>query len=305
MTEALVKQTAPDLTGTYEPSAPGAHTIHEARPLYVGKKRVTVTVEGRTAYLFIGGVHETPYELPADVTNVNLWAQQVIAERSAQPEAQAAVQPAPATAPAPLPVATVNVPGAFAEWLEGTNAMTGDDDHDPRSLALRVAVQGGRWVKRGRSRSLVVEGGKLAMSVLTEYADAFLSMFCVEDGSATRAEVAGARKTQERTLAARAALVAAERAEQRRRARQVLVMYGAVADASVRDKEAVFYGFNPNTRGVNIPEFIATQLGHARAALEGHEWEPVSPAETAALFDLSDKSADFRAAGPQRGTRPN
>ncbi|MER5352525.1 hypothetical protein ABT093_19610 [Kitasatospora sp. NPDC002551] len=299
-------QTPANLTGNYAPNAPGARTYRDTRPLTVDGKRVTVTVEGpagRTAYLFIGGICGEPYELPADVTDVNLWAQQVIAEQAARPEAQAAAQPAPATAPAPLPVATVNVPGAFAEWLEGTNAMTGDDDHDPRSLALRLAVQGGRWVQRGRSRSLVVEGGKLTMSVLTEYADTFLDMFCVEDGSATRAEMAGAKKAQERALAARAALVAAERAEQRRRARQAKAMYEAVAGASIQDKAAVFYGFNPGVRGVNIPEFIAAQLDRANAALEGYEWEPVSPAEMDVLFDLADKASDYRAAGPQRGAQ--
>ena len=88
MTETLVEQTAADLTGHYEPSAPGARTIREARPLYVGDKRVTVVVEGRTAYLFVGSVYDMPRELPAHVqhgSDVLMWAQQVIAEQAALP----------------------------------------------------------------------------------------------------------------------------------------------------------------------------------------------------------------------------
>ncbi|MFG2847469.1 hypothetical protein ACGF12_30515 [Kitasatospora sp. NPDC048296] len=296
-------QTPASLAGNYEPAAPGARTWREARPLTVDGKRVTVVVEGdagRTAYLFIGGICGEPYELPADVTNVDLWAQQMIAERAAAAPAE---QPASAPADAPRPVATVNVPGSFAEWLEGTNAMTGDDDHDPRSLALRLAVEGGRWVQRGRSRTLVVEGDERTMSVLTEYANAFLNMCCVEDGSATRAEVSGAKKTQERALAARATLIATEQAERRRRARRTLVMYGPVRNASIRDKAAVFYGFNPGARDVNIPNFIAKELDGASAAVKGYGWEPVDRDEMETLLDLAGKAADYRAAGPQRQVR--
>lgn len=115
-------QTPSSLAGAYEPASPGTRGWREAmaRPLRLDGKRVTVVVEGpagRTAYLFVGGIAGEPYELPADVTDVNAWAQQMVAEQVAQPDA--------APAAAPRPVATVSVPGSFAEWLEGTNAMTG------------------------------------------------------------------------------------------------------------------------------------------------------------------------------------
>ncbi|WP_331727538.1 hypothetical protein OG871_40670 (plasmid) [Kitasatospora sp. NBC_00374] len=293
-------QTPSSLAGAYEPASPGTRGWREAmaRPLRLDGKRVTVVVEGpagRTAYLFVGGIAGEPYELPADVTDVNAWAQQMVAEQVAQPDA--------APAAAPRPVATVSVPGSFAEWLEGTNAMTGDDDHDPRSLALRLAVQGGRRVQRGRSWSLVVEGDARTMSVLTEYTDAFLNTCGVEDESATQAELSGARKTQERALAARAALVATERASRRRQARRTLAMYGAVKGGSFWDKVAVFHGFNPGVRVAGISAMITKLVDDAWTALEGAEWEAVSPAEAEKLFDLADRAADYRAARTQHRTR--
>jgi hypothetical protein len=70
-----------DLTGHYEPSAPGAKTIRDARPLYLGDKHVTVEVTDRTAYLYVGGTFTKPFELPDHFTgaDVNPWAQEMIA----------------------------------------------------------------------------------------------------------------------------------------------------------------------------------------------------------------------------------
>jgi hypothetical protein len=74
--------TVTDLTGHYAPNTPGARTLADARPLHVGDKRVTVVVEGRTAYLYVGGTYDMPRELPDHFTSsdVNLWAQQMIAD---------------------------------------------------------------------------------------------------------------------------------------------------------------------------------------------------------------------------------
>jgi hypothetical protein len=79
----------PNLSGHYEPNAPGARTIREAKPLYVGDKRVTVQVANRTAYLFVGTTYGEPIELPEHVMNggdVNRWAQETIANRPEETE---------------------------------------------------------------------------------------------------------------------------------------------------------------------------------------------------------------------------
>ncbi|MFJ3793521.1 hypothetical protein [Kitasatospora sp. NPDC090091] len=107
-------------------------------------------------------------------------------------------------APAARPTATVSVPGAFAEWLEGTGAVQGDDDSDPDCLALRLAFENGRWVRRGRSQSLGITGDVTVMAMLAEYATTFLNL----GGDATHAELNGATKTLERAKAARASLKA-------------------------------------------------------------------------------------------------
>ncbi|GAA2842604.1 hypothetical protein ACFQ0M_48295 [Kitasatospora aburaviensis] len=126
-------------------------------------------------------------------------------------ELRAANQEEPVTTeqPAPRPVATVNVPGGFAEWLEGTSAVQGQSDDDPESLALRLAYTHGKWVRRGRSTTLVMEGDLTVMTVLAEYAYGFLKMFGEDDGEGSRAETDGASKTLERAKAAQASLKAA------------------------------------------------------------------------------------------------
>lgn len=72
-----------DLTGHYEPNREGAPTLRDAQPLRVGQRRVTVTVEGRTAYLFVGGTFTAPIELPVSVNtpaDVHRWARHMIAD---------------------------------------------------------------------------------------------------------------------------------------------------------------------------------------------------------------------------------
>ncbi|MFJ5121922.1 hypothetical protein [Kitasatospora sp. NPDC088548] len=119
----------------------------------------------------------------------------------AQREEQATEKPAPAA----RPVATVSVPGSFADWLEGTGAVQGDDDSDPECLALRLAFDSGKSVRRGRSYSLMITGDVTVMDMIIEYADTFLNL----GGEATQAELSGATRTLERATAARAGLKAA------------------------------------------------------------------------------------------------
>lgn len=65
---------------------------------------------------------------------------------------------------------TVTVPSKFADWFEGTNLVTGGDDHDPACKTLRIA-----WYWRSEKRDdddnlcYEVTGNKTAMLLLKEY----------------------------------------------------------------------------------------------------------------------------------------
>lgn len=78
------------LDGTYKPNRPGARTLAEARPLYVGDDLVTAQVYtgddwDRYVAIFVGVklVHEG--HLPAEITHpgqVNPFVQRFIADRA-------------------------------------------------------------------------------------------------------------------------------------------------------------------------------------------------------------------------------
>ncbi|MGW0626155.1 hypothetical protein [Streptomyces sp. NPDC002758] len=66
-----------DLTGRYEPNEPGARTLRDARPLSIDGKRVTVTIEGDTLYLYVGGTWLYSGPIPEEIktrADVNPWA---------------------------------------------------------------------------------------------------------------------------------------------------------------------------------------------------------------------------------------
>jgi hypothetical protein len=68
---------AVDLTGHYEPNEPGARTLRDARPLYIEGKRVTVSIEGDTLYLYVGGTWLYSGPIPEEIktrADVNPWA---------------------------------------------------------------------------------------------------------------------------------------------------------------------------------------------------------------------------------------
>ncbi|MFJ9523747.1 hypothetical protein ACIRPK_36690 [Kitasatospora sp. NPDC101801] len=117
-----------DLSGFYEPAAPGARTVRDTRPLFVGSGRVTVVVEGRTAYLFIGGSAHLVHELPAtfERRDVHSWAQQVAAELAGAP------------VPEVLPEPLQELPAGLSYRME---AVTGHG-----SGAYRTPVNRGRYV---------------------------------------------------------------------------------------------------------------------------------------------------------------
>jgi hypothetical protein len=65
-------------TGTYYPAAPGARTWRDAKPLMIGRKRVSAGVyPGSQCAVFIGGIIAYEGPIPADVTTpgaFQIWA---------------------------------------------------------------------------------------------------------------------------------------------------------------------------------------------------------------------------------------
>jgi hypothetical protein len=92
------------------------------------------------------------------------------------------------------PTRTVDMPGAFADYIEGTNVIAGGDDADPDCKAARLAYEGARLIKRGRGYTLRITATTRALDVFTDYAENALAMADVF----TRAEIAGAAKWLER-----------------------------------------------------------------------------------------------------------
>jgi hypothetical protein len=72
---------ADNLTGTYYPAAPGARTWREARPLYIGRDRVSAEITAdRQGYVFVGLHMVFAGAIPADVqgsADVTRWAREV------------------------------------------------------------------------------------------------------------------------------------------------------------------------------------------------------------------------------------
>lgn len=91
----------------------------------------------------------------------------------------------------------ITIPGALADFLDGTNLATGADDHDPASKATRETLEAGR---RGRGRTLIITPTSTdVLNVISEYAETLLA-----DGiDASRAERTAARLWLERAGNAR------------------------------------------------------------------------------------------------------
>ncbi|RPE39801.1 hypothetical protein EDD90_2819 [Streptomyces sp. Ag109_O5-1] len=127
--------TAQDLTGTYYPAAPGARTLREARDLYIGGKRVSAVVTGRTAAVFIGGEIAFEGQLPADITagsQVNAWAAETALNTTAK---EAATVDAAET----ITAEAVEYPGSVAAHLATT--ATTPDEHRAAAAAYASAKQ--------------------------------------------------------------------------------------------------------------------------------------------------------------------
>ena len=65
------------------------------------------------------------------------------------------------------------IPGALAEFLDGTNFITGADDADPASRAARIALETSR---SGRGRTRVISASSDVLDVITEYAETLLDV---------------------------------------------------------------------------------------------------------------------------------
>lgn len=96
-------------------------------------------------------------------------------------------------APAPAATATLTITGAFANYLDGTGAVQGAEDHLKSSRDLREAFLGGtvrRYGRRGHARTMTL--GADALDLLVAYADAVVSM--AGGGEWGRAEIRGAER---------------------------------------------------------------------------------------------------------------
>lgn len=101
------------------------------------------------------------------------------------------------------PTTTLNLPGAFCDWLNGTRLALGQDDTDPECLATRTAYQDAPRRTAGRAYYRTITATPTVLRILAEYAD-----YCLDANSddGTPAQAAAARKVTQRTQAARTAL---------------------------------------------------------------------------------------------------
>ncbi|WP_424213174.1 hypothetical protein ACN20G_14410 [Streptomyces sp. BI20] len=92
---------------------------------------------------------------------------------------------------------TVAMPGAFVEFVSCSGLAAGICDSDELSKAARLAFEGGKIKRHGKSYSKAVQGTRATLDRFTEYARAIVS-----DGKEwSTAERSGARKWIERVNA--------------------------------------------------------------------------------------------------------
>ncbi|MEU6362173.1 hypothetical protein [Streptomyces albidoflavus] len=65
---------------------------------------------------------------------------------------------------------TINLPGAFTDWFDGTGLAQGQDDSDPECKATRLAYQNGTTRRAGRGTTTRVTADRTTLTVLAEYA---------------------------------------------------------------------------------------------------------------------------------------
>ena len=94
------------------------------------------------------------------------------------------------------------IPGALAEFLDGSNLATGAEDADPVSHATRIALETSR---SGRGRTRVITASTAVLDVITDYAETLLDV-----DEKTRAELRAARTWLERVPEWRRQALAAE-----------------------------------------------------------------------------------------------
>lgn len=87
-------------------------------------------------------------------------------------------------------VATVLIPGAFADYLEGTSDLT--DEPHPDSAELRRAWDAGVRHTRGRSYTLALTTGRHQLELVLDHAELVASQ-SARDGEWRPAELQGAR----------------------------------------------------------------------------------------------------------------
>jgi hypothetical protein len=132
------------LDGRYEPNAPGATTLHDARPLTILGKPVSVTIEGKgeRAYLYVGTTWLYSGPVPQEIrtrADVNPWAARVAL---GDPAPWAQVGARIRTAMGPGTVTGRNI------WADGTYVITYRADRDPAD------VNGDDWLITAASEHL-------------------------------------------------------------------------------------------------------------------------------------------------------
>lgn len=68
------------------------------------------------------------------------------------------------------PAKTVTIPGALADFLDGTGFMSGNDDHDPESKLARTEIENGTTRRYGRGYRVIVQASPSTVQIITEYA---------------------------------------------------------------------------------------------------------------------------------------
>lgn len=97
----------------------------------------------------------------------------------------------------------ITIPGALADFLAGTNLVSGADDRCPLSKATREALEAGR---HGRGSTLIITPSLDVLRVIGEYAETLLDM---SDEEISRSERDAARLWVKRATDARTKLRAA------------------------------------------------------------------------------------------------
>lgn len=155
------------------------------------------------------------------------------------------------TETAQAPTTTINLPGAFCGFFEGTGLAQGQDNSDPECKAAHTAWTERRHIRAGRGFYVRVEANATVLRLLAEYAG-----YCLDANAdePDRREIEAARKVIERVKAARTALreQKADQAEQEAAATPAPV----TVYVTTQDGERIEYAYIPNGDPTRVAHFL-------------------------------------------------